>query len=585
MLRYFVSILAFFIVSSTVIEANAGSEYPVYLYLSPHTETYLKTIGASYEDTLVRWRQYLKKKYRRNFKEIGRTELLGKLESGVLVLASAQALDIDEKNAISRFASTGGSLLATWATGLRDAHGIARGYGFIENMFNARILGQFSSEGGLFLMPFGDGPLTWGLPAGRRMAIGSAPKEVLRMHSDHLAAVYMNWIRAKDEVGPNGAIAFHESALYRGVYFSFPETVWGYHPQADMNLLLDGTLDWLRREPRVFKSAWPDGKIAAHLIEMDTEFEFFSAPTLANHLESIGAKGTFYCLTSEAIRYPEIVKNLFARGHEIAYHADIHTGFKSLAANTQEKRIQTMREQMRSILGDDVHAATGFRAPTESYDATTEALLRKYGILHHAADPSASQDRLPFFSLAESNLDANRALVVLPRTQLDDVNFKRLIYGTERIESNLAHDLDMIVMSGAFGLLSVHSQNYVEDGLMRPILARYMGKVATYKDVLWVARGDEISAWWRNREKVSITHTSQTDQLNFVMTVEGTSSVKGLTVFVTHPIMNAVPIIAAKENTSIKFLIKPIDTQRSALIFDELNSGKYAFSVKFKPSR
>jgi len=559
-------------------------EKPVYLYLSPLTQQYLKANGASYYDeSLFRWKKYLRGKYKRLYKEIGRIELLGSLEPGVLVLASAQTLDPDEQSAIRRFTDAGGSLLATGATSSRDASGAFIGYAFVESMFKLRVLGQYGANADWFLMPFGDGPMTWALPAGRRMSVGPNPKDLLRVQSDHLAAVFMNWIRTKDEVGPNGAIAYHESNGSRGVYFSFPETVWGFHRLADMNNLLDGTMDWLRREPRVFKSAWPNGKVAAHLIEMDTEFEFYSAPFLADDLDRIGVKGTFYCLTSEAIKYPEIVKKLLARGHEIAYHADVHFGFKSIDPAAQEKRIQTMKDQMRTILGDHVGVATGFRAPTESYDATTESLLRKYGILHHAADPSSSQDRLPFFSVAEPDLSSDRSLVVLPRTQLDDVNFKQLIYGPARVEANLAHDLDMVVMSGSFGLLSVHSQNYIEGGLMRQTLAHYVTKVAALKDRLWIARGDEIAAWWRNREKFKVAQTELGEDVGFSLTVKGTN-IAGATVFVTHPTINVAPSVVAQSGSTLKFQIKRIDGFRSAIIFDKLDAGEYAFIVTFTPA-
>ena len=582
MVRYLLFILGFSF-SQNVLSA-LPVEKPVYLYLSPLTQQYSTANGESYETSLLRWKKYLGGKYKRRYKEISRVELLGSLEPGVLVLASAQVLDPDEQSAIRRFAQVGGSLLATGATGSRDAANTFIGYAFIESIFKLRVLGQYGADVDWFLMPFGDGPLTWAIPAGRRMAVGPNSKDLLRVQSDHLAAVFMNWIRTKDEVGPNGAIAYHESNGSRSVYFAFPETVWGFHrPAADMKDLLDGTMDWLHRETRIFKSAWPNGKVAAHLIEMDTEFQFYSAPFFAEDLDQIGVKGTFYCLTSEAIKYPEIVRKLLARGHEIAYHADVHFGFKLIDPAAQEKRIQTMKEQMRTILGNSADVATGFRAPTESYDATTESLLRKYGILHHAADPSSSQNRLPFFSVGKADSDAEHSLVVLPRTQLDDIGFKQLIYGPARVVTNLTYDLDLVVMSGSFGLLSVHSQNYVEGGLMRQTMTSYLSKVATYKDRLWIARGDEITEWWRNREKFKVLQAEQSDVVGFSLTTKS-PKIEGAAVFITLPTINAVPSVLVKNGSAMKFKIKRIDDFRSAIIFDKLDAGDSTFSVTFTPA-
>ena len=236
------------------------------------------------------------------------------------------------------------------------------------------------------------------------MFTGDVAQTMLRVESANLAAVGMSWERGKDDLGPIGVIAFNESRTSRGVYFSFPEASWGFSQKADMLAIMDSSIAWLRREPKLVKSAWPNANIAAQLIEMDTEDKFFSAPNFAKDLESIGVKGTFYSLTSEAVKYPEIVKDLLARGHEIAYHADVHLGFEKVKPEKQEERIKNMKEQIRTILEDIDNIATGFRASTESCDATTEVLLRKHGILHHAADPASTDDRLPFFSKVEPKL-------------------------------------------------------------------------------------------------------------------------------------------------------------------------------------
>lgn len=560
--------------------AKPIADQPIYLYASPLTAQFLKADGTSYDVPLARWRKYLKK-YGKSFKEVNRSDLLGKLQPGILVLASAQFLDDEERKAIQNFSTAGGSLLATGTTGFRDGTGQAKGDEFLYSLFNVRVLGQFSSKNDWFIMPFGDGPLTWPLSAGRRMSVGKAPENLLRIESPHLAAVFMDWIRSKDDVGPNGAIAFHESDTHRGVFFAFPESVWGFHKPADMSLMLDSTMSWLKREPKLFKAAWPAGNVAAHLIEMDTEDKFFSAPRLADHLEKIGVKGTFYCLTSEAVKYPAIVKDLLARGHEIAYHADVHVGFKGIDPVQQEARIQAMKEQMRTILGDASNAVTGFRAPTEGYDVNTEILLRKHGILHHAADPSSHQDRLPFFSMAEPDVGTDQSIVVLPRTQFDDVNFKRLIYGPARIEATLAYDIDLIVKSGAFGLLSVHSQNYVDGGLMRETMGNYMQKVATHKDRLWIARGDQITAWWRKRELVKVKQVAHDKGILLQLSVNAPGKVDDLTVFVIHPVKGVLPTVQAPGALAAKIRVKPVDAFRSALVFDKLPMGEFEYLVNF----
>lgn len=547
---------------------------PIYLYISPTTERYMHSQGKFYGMDYQRWRTHLKK-YREQAKEIARSQLLADLPPGVLVLPTAIALDPEERTAIRQFVARGGSLLGSGLVGTRDAQGQFIGQDFLHDTFYVRSHGFFPPSDDGFFMPFGDGPLTWTIPAARRMPISVGQDTVLRIEADTTAAVVMDWARSM-QTQVHTVAAFHESVNSRVAYFSFPDSAWPY--SKDTALLMDSTLAWLSRKPQAFKAAWPKGYVAAHLIEMDTEDKFFSAPSFAKHLESEGFKGTFYSLTSLVVFYPDMVRDLMKRGHEIAYHADVHFGFKGDTPGEQELRIRFMKQQMKAILGDRIGEATGFRAPTESYDATTEALLRKHGLLHHAADESSHEDRLPFFSVSESGVPHDKALVVLPRTQLDDVSFMYLKFTPEQVTETLEYDLDLTVRSGAFGLLSVHSQNYIEGGLMLRTMGDYVRKVATYRDRLWVARGDEIAAWWRQREAVRVDQRLVDDAL--YVKLETPIPVPGLTVFVTLPHKNAaVRASSSMHNTVVR--VKPIDSYRAALIFDTVQPGKTQLRVTF----
>ena len=577
--------------------AKDAPEKPIYLYLSPLTEKYLETKGTSNLPNLTIWRKYLRKACK-CFVELNRAELLAKPKSGVLILASAEVLDDEERKAIENFSAAGGSILATWMTGTRDAKAQLKGYDFLENLFKMKVVGEFSRKNAQdwFLMPFGDGPLTWPVPAGRRMFTGDVAQTMLRVESANLAAIGMSWERGKDDLGPIGVIAFNESRTSRGVYFSFPEASWGFSQKADMLAIMDSSIAWLRREPKLVKSAWPNANIAAQLIEMDTEDKFFSAPNFAKDLESIGVKGTFYSLTSEAVKYPEIVKDLLARGHEIAYHADVHLGFEKVKPEKQEERIKNMKEQLRTILGDTDSIATGFRAPTESYDATTEALLRKYGMLHHAADPASTDDRLPFFSKVEPKLGPQQALVVLPRTQYDDVSYTAFDYGAKKTLDNMVYDLDVIVRSGAFGLLSVHTQNYVDGNLLQKVMPDYMKYIETYKDRIWIPRADEVAAWWRKRALVTVTQVTpvksakqtensekpeQSKDIELRLSVAEPGNVEGLTVFVMNPKSGVIPAVQARSGSAAKVSVKLVDDFRSAVVFDKLDTGNFEYVIRY----
>lgn len=586
--------IGLFFLSATAF-ANFPTDKPIYLYGSPLTVAYLKANGTSNNAALTLWRKYLRKACR-CFEEITRVELLGKLKPGLLILPSAEVLDDEERSAIQVFAASGGSLLATGLTGTRGARGEVKGHDFVNGLFKMRVKGEFvrANNEDWFMMPFGDGPLTWAMPAQRRMYMGDGAQNMLRVESSNLAAVVMNWDREKDELGPNGVIAFNETDTYRGVFFGFPESAWNFTKPAELLAILDGTISWLQREPRLVKSAWPDGNIAAHLLEMDTEDKFFSALSFAKDLESIGVRGTFYSVTSEAAKYPDVVKKLMASGHEMAYHADVHLGFEGVRPARQEERIKNMVAEMTGLAGAGTpRLATGFRAPFESYNVVTEIMLRKYGMLHHAADPSSTEDRLPFFSKSEPTLGPDQALVVLPRTQYDDVSYTALDFTVAEVLGNLKHDLDLVVQGGAFGLLSVHTQNYVEAGLLPKVMPDYMKYVATYKDRIWIPRADQIASWWRKRALVTVTQVKPAKQMEgperqppnndivLQVSVAAPGNVEGLTVLAMNPKSGAIPAVQARNGSAPKVRIKPVDAFRSALVFDKLQTGNFEYVIRY----
>ena len=587
--------IGLFLMSAAAL-ANSPTDKPIYLYASPLTNEYFKANGASNNTALTMWRRYLRKACR-CFEDISRAELLGRLKPGLLILASSEVLDDEERRAIQNFAASGGSLLATALTGTRGPKGELKGHDFVNNLFKMRVKGEFSRTNNedWFMMPFGDGPLTWSIPAQRRIYMGDSAQNMLRVESDNLGAVVMNWNREKEATNePKGVMAFHETDKYRGVYFGFSEAAMGFVKPSELVSLLDSTIAWLQRETRLVKSAWPNGNVAAHFMEMDTESGYDSAVNFAADMESIGAKTTFYSTTSEAAKFPKMVKELIARGHEMAYHADIHIGFENTPPDKQEERIKAMIAQMTVLAGPDTpRFATGFRAPLESYDRNTEIMLRKHGMLHHAADPSSTENRLPFFSNVEPQLGPEEALVVLPRTQFDDINFTRLDYLPADALATLQHDLDLAVKGGALSLLSVHTQNYHPGRLLPKIMPTYMKYVATFKDRIWIPRGDEIAAWWRKRERVTVTHVKpakpsenskalpQSNDIVLQVSVVAPGNVEGLTVFAMNPKSGVIPSVQARDAKAPKFRVKPVDAFRSAIVFDRLDAGNFEYVVRY----
>jgi len=562
--RLFVAILA---LAGAGLPAEPHAAAPVVLLRSDTTAAFFLANGGQYQLLVSPWRDFFA---RHGIKavELTASELASVKEPAVLVLASTVALGEAERQAIRSRLSAGWSVLGTWAVGVRDGKGEWSGYGFIDEIFGAQVEpGLTPGNDERFLLPYGETPLTHALTAGKRLYLLPTPEPLLRVRTRNPAARFSNYMREATQPGALLAgAAFDERDGARRAFFGFVETTWD-GARADMDAFLLGTLDWLRGKPILMKGAWPHPHQAALLIEMDTEDKFENSVRFASQLERFGLRGTFYSLTSEAARFPGVVKRLASR-HEIAYHADLHDGFAKLAADRQDARLKSMIKQMASLL-PDVSVATGFRAPLEEYDATTEKLLRANGMRHHAASPNAREDSLPGFSSAEDGVPADQALVVLPRTWLDDINLVRSgkLQTAAARQTLLAH-LDDTMATRGFGLLSVHTQAFAAGSVMERAMLNFLESVSKQGERLWVAPGASIARWWQEREAVQATVRSEPGMLRIAISVTR-GPVQGLQLVLVPP-PGVEPRLDAGTSAA---RLERLDDYRWAIVLPKLQSG------------
>ncbi|AGX86573.1 hypothetical protein [Candidatus Symbiobacter mobilis] len=562
--------------------AFASSSGPHYLYQSPATHAFFAANGANYDALTDRWRTYLRRSTT-EFREVSRPQLLAGLAPGVLVLGSAILLDDQERAAITRYAEAGGSVLLTWGTGARDGTGRWVGYGFLETMLDMRVTGKVAlGSNERFLQPFGDGPLTWPVPVGERIFLGEVAETPVRVQSANLAARYVDWQRFPQPPETNGAIAFLEKGASRRVYLGFAESSWDYDERKRLSSLLDGAMAWLQRQPTVSQASWPNGHIWAHTFVMDVEDGFANAEHFASHLEQFGLRGSFFAVTGAALGYRSVLERLVPR-HEIGYLGDAGYGFKGKPKNIQKGRLEAMVADMKNVLGSRLTlSVTGFRAPAESWDATTEQLLRPLGIRHHVAGPGACETRVPCFSQSEPNLGPEQALVVLPRTQGDDLTYLGLKLDTETLRTTLQRDAEYQAEAGALGVLAVHSQHYSPQGSMATQVPAYLQRIRQQKTKVWAATSADIAQWWRMRERVSFL-PGPLLQNRFTFTVRAPGQVRGLTFVITHPARDRTPRrVLPNAATMPQPELVRIDAWRSAIVFrQELGTGHYGYSVEF----
>lgn len=555
----------------------------VYLYASPNSKNYFARIGANYEMLLIPWRHYFADR-KIAASEITDPARLQSLSDGVLILPSAVALSTDERNQIARFRAKGGALLATWASGSRDENGEWQGWQFLEGM-GAKVVGDIPAQPpARHLVLNGESPVSNTSPAGQRIWMGNAAEPFLRLKTvsgSMVAARIMNWARIPDhERRDEGAVLFSEDAPDKGrmAVYAFAESAWESQPQP-IYRLVDDTLSWLQHTPTMVRAVWPNGLQAAQVIEMDTEEGFPNALRFAAMMQELNYHGTFYVLTSLGQKFPEVL-NTLSRSFEIAYHGDVHDSFKGQPEAVQLRRIDTMKKQMATVVGD-TSKITGFRAPTEGYDATTEKLLQQNGLRHHVTDPNRSDARLPLL-VTRDGVSSADALIALPRTQRDDINLSRENLTAEQTTQALIDDFDTALGMGALGLLSVHSQNYASDSVLTNAMPAFLAHVKLHREQIWLASAGDVANWWRERERFKLSMRVLGKRQEFNISITGGKPLNGASIMVMLPQKNRLPQVQSIKVGVKKPLVRQLDPYRAVIAFDVLAPGDYAFQATFE---
>ena len=559
----------------------AQSSDRVILYASSSSKTYFAGLGGNYEVLLAPWRNYFQSR-KVDFREIQSASQLRKEQSGVLILPSAVALGDDERVEILAFRAKGGAILCTWATGTRNGNGDWQGWQFLQNL-GARVIGEIpttASANNLILT--GESPVSHRQGAGQRITLTKTSEAMLRATGEVVAGRFMNRSRViDDERRSEGAVIFTETreSYGRVAYFAFAESGWEAQTLGAHDLISD-TLQWLRREPAIIQGAWPNGKRAAQVIEMDTEEGFANAAAFASLMKSIDYRSNFYVTTSAGKLFPQVLTPL-ARDFELGYLGDTYASFKDQAPAVQEQRLRAMQSELSSVL-PELKGITGFRAPAEGYDATTEMLLQKVGIRHHTAGPESSSARLPLLRQTEG-VKSTDSLVVLPRTQRNDINLYQEKLTAEQTTRALIDDFDLAVDTGSLGLLSVHSRNFSADSVMAAAMPGFLAHLKERRALVWLASAGQVADWWRERERFKLSSSINGKRLVFNITITGQQPFNGATVIVTTPQRGVQTTVVGDTVTMVRPTVSKIDDYRAALVFESLAPGNHGYSVTFSP--
>lgn len=101
-----------------------------------------------------------------------------------------------------------------------------------------------------------------------------------------------------------------------------------------------------------------------------------------NALDEYGITATFFIPGRTAQTYPEQVREIVKRGHEIAHHGYAHENFGHLSVDRQREEIAKGMDVLEEITGT---RPVGFRAPEGEMTQETLELLADFGFLYSSS--------------------------------------------------------------------------------------------------------------------------------------------------------------------------------------------------------
>jgi hypothetical protein len=579
-----------------------GKSYPVFsspetptrfvqkvvLYVSKSTQNYFGKAGidAGYGPQV--WEVFLKK-YKIPYQIANTQSQLEGSTAGVLILPSTVALSAQERKAIVNFRAKGGSVLATWLCGVRDENGEWLGFDFMETALDAKVIGDTSGEkDDNFLMPNGDSPVTNTLPAGRRVWLERVKEWYpLRLSGRYGAAHIMDWSRTFTVDKETTVMVFDEHPLAtnrasRSVVLGYPERLWQSANPEHLEAINYNALSWLLRLPNAYKPAWPAPYSSAMALAIGAaEVVAFPDMAFAGLLESIGARATYYSVSEHTHKSAKNLTELQSHGHELAYMGDTFNGFNGQPINTQASRFEKMRLKFKEA-GLAMPENPGFHAPTDSYDKTTESLLRQNGYGHYISFMDATESRLPFIAESPDQASPSKAAtVVLPRTQRGPEDATEEGDVDDGLNSFFG-ELTLAQKMGGLSVVRLPTQSIlpIEDW------TKVVEDFKTRKDHMWMATGTQIAQWWRERERVTAYIEGTANSSDLVVDVRGSAAVKNnVVVWVNLPISNG-QLMLVNIDKSVSQVETPktfsVDQWRAGISLIDLKPGSYRWRLQFK---
>ncbi|MBT3362708.1 MAG: DUF3473 domain-containing protein [Chloroflexi bacterium] len=127
--------------------------------------------------------------------------------------------------------------------------------------------------------------------------------------------------------------------------------------------------------------------VSRHISDQDKHADQIVQPVaqILRLLDKYNAKATFFVLGELAQKHPQVVKEIFCKGHEIASHGYSHKFLGALGPEQFADQTAKTCQILRSITGQN---PIGFRAPNFSVDQSTDwafRILKEHGFRYDSS--------------------------------------------------------------------------------------------------------------------------------------------------------------------------------------------------------
>jgi peptidoglycan/xylan/chitin deacetylase (PgdA/CDA1 family) len=125
--------------------------------------------------------------------------------------------------------------------------------------------------------------------------------------------------------------------------------------------------------------ASPGSEFRAGVMSHQSYGPLVGVPRLLSILDRVGIKSTFFVPGYTALRYPKVVKDIVAAGHEIAHHGFMHETLEGVDVATETKYLIRGLEALEQVAGV---RPVGYRAPMWEPSYDTARILQEHGFLY-----------------------------------------------------------------------------------------------------------------------------------------------------------------------------------------------------------